>query len=370
MGSEVLLYGYGAVCLSMLAFNIVYNMVMKHSDLRSFRRARKIRTKIRWQLLLLRTGGGVQPKHIRYLKRRLLKLRWLIAFCDGAKELLAKEDAAVAAYDEALQPVIAYLAEAYQKRDDMQAAYFAYVLSKYRKKRHLVMDSVQAVLVGYMKRNSLYCHVNALEALYHFGSAESIVQAVRLLDEGDSFLHGKILTDGLLTYTGDHDTLCRLLWEEFEFLSVRMQVPILNYLRYRTGGFCKEMASLMTDPERDKEIRLCAVRYFGRYPYLPALSPLLDFISDQDPSHWEYAAVSASALSAYPKEQTIGALMEAMHSQNWYVRYNAAASLDTYHPDYPELLNIMEGHDRYAREMLMYRLSSTYQEEEKQREVG
>lgn len=40
MGSEVLLYGYGLVCLSMLVFNIVYNMILKGSDVRMEKKVR------------------------------------------------------------------------------------------------------------------------------------------------------------------------------------------------------------------------------------------------------------------------------------------------------------------------------------------
>lgn len=31
-GSEVLIYGYGAVCLSMIVFNIVYNIVLRKKE--------------------------------------------------------------------------------------------------------------------------------------------------------------------------------------------------------------------------------------------------------------------------------------------------------------------------------------------------
>lgn len=50
--------------------------------------------------------------------------------------------------------------------------------------------------------------------------------------------------------------------------------------------------------------------------------------------------------------------MEAMHSPNWYVRYNASASLEAHGLSYEEMMDVLSGNDRYAREMLNYRLES------------
>ena len=96
----------------------------------------------------------------------------------------------------------------------------------------------------------------------------------------------------------------------------------------------------------------------GRYRYAPALEPLLTFVRQKDPEQWEYVTVSASALSRYPGEATFSVLKEALHSANWYVRYAAAASLNALGAGYEDLLDIISGSDRYAREMVMYRLES------------
>ena len=45
-----------------------------------------------------------------------------------------------------------------------------------------------------------------------------------------------------------------------------------------------------------------------------------------------------------------------MGSSNWYIRYNASQSLDQLGVEYLDLLDILSGKDRYAREMLEYRL--------------
>ena len=59
--------------------------------------------------------------------------------------------------------------------------------------------------------------------------------------------------------------------------------------------------------------------------------------------------------------------MEAMHSGNWHVRYNAAVSLEARDLDYSALIEVVGGRDRYAREMMMYRLETKQIEAEDER---
>ena len=116
------------------------------------------------------------------------------------------------------------------------------------------------------------------------------------------------------------------------------------------------MGQILRDRGRDKELRFAAIRYFGRYPDPEMRSALLEFVRDPDPLRWEYAAISAAALARYPGQEVVDGLMRAMSSPSWYVRYNASASLEAHGLSYEELLQVLGGGDRYAREMLTYRL--------------
>lgn len=359
MGSEMLLYGYGAVCLSMLVFNIVYNIVMKGSSRRLERRSGRLAERIEGQLFRISRGGSVEEKHIVWLQRKLSHISSLIAFDRVMEEWMTRDgQAEIDEYRRQLQPVILHLAMIYRKRDNMQAAYFAYFLSRHKLHRHMSVDTVQRILVGYMEKDSLYCRINALQALYQFGTAENIAEALIILDRSGSFFHEKILTDGLLSFTGDHEQLMGLLWERFEQFSDRMRLAVLNYIRFKSGDYCERMLAIMTDETADKELRLSAIRYFGRYEYQPALKPLLDFARDKDPVNWEYEAISLTSLASYSGEEVIRVLMDAMHSSNWYVRRNAAVSLESHDLDYTDLIEIVSGRDRYAREMMMYHLDA------------
>ncbi len=366
MGSEVILYFYGAVCLSMLAFNIIFSLYLRAGDLRSERKAARLCEMVDEQLERVRAGQPVETRHLSAINRRLSRVSNLLAF-DRVLEQLPHQDALVESYLRQIEPSVLYLATVYRRRESTQAAYFCYFLAQHRILRQMPMDEIQRIVVAFIEKDSLYCRVNALKALCMFGSAETITDTLLRCDRQSSFLHAKVLVETLLSFSGDPRELIRLIWARFDRFSATMQRALLDYIRFCSGDYGAQMLRILLDEKRDKELRLSAIRYFGRYPSPDAKGILLRFVSDADPAHWEYAAVSASALSAYPGEDITAALAEAMHSANWYVRYNAASSLEGRDLSYEDLVVHIGENDRYAREMLTYQMESRKLMEEKER---
>lgn len=359
MKIEMMIYIYGTICLSMIGFNILYNLLLKRHEPRLEKRCRKIKGRAETQLNAIREGKSIDPNHLRYLQNSLRRINNLIAFDRVLKPLCEDtHDGSETKYLLQIQPVILYLAVLYDHRDTMQAAYFSFFLSRYMIKRQMSIDSMQDILLGYLTKENLYCRVNALQALYAFGNAEHIIMALKIQDKGKVFVHEKILTEGLLSFTGNHDNLIRRLWENIDSYSEHTQLAILNYIRFQSDGYKKEMFAVMQDKAKGKELRLSAIRYFGRYDYEPALEPLLSFASDKDLSNWEYATVSISSLVRYNGERVTDTLKQALHSSNWYIRQSASVSLEAHGVDYSSLMDIIVGNDRYAREIMTYRLES------------
>ena len=181
--------------------------------------------------------------------------------------------------------------------------------------------------------------------------------------EANVQLHPKVVTEALLTYTGDAEALIRRILGQLDHFSLQIQRAVLDYIRFRSGAYGQPMAEILRDPGRDKELRFAAIRYFGRYPDPSVEEILLRFVTDKDPLRWEYAAISASALARYPGQEVVDALIQAMYSPNWYIRYNASSSLEAHGLSYEALFQILSGEDRYAREMLNYRLETRRLEE-------
>jgi len=79
----------------------------------------------------------------------------------------------------------------------------------------------------------------------------------------------------------------------------------------------------------------------------------------QDTPEWEYKAIAATALAKYKSQQVIDVLKEALKSDNWYIRFNASESLVAQNIGYMELIDIYNGTDRYAREILEYKMETS-----------
>lgn len=360
MRIETMIYLYGAICVSMIGFNMVYTLLLRGSQPRLERRTRQFDRAISAQLARLGRGQGVDVGHVKRLRRRLRRVKNLVAFELALRPRFEAEEREpyLQDYLRVLQPVALYLAMVYRRRESMQTAYYSYFLSRYMLRRHLPIQSLQQVLLEYMERDNLYCRVNALQALCAFGSVEHILTALRIQDDGGVLLHEKILTETLLCFTGEHQKLIDRLWQQLDDFSPHTQLAILNYIRFRSGRYAGQMLALMTDEGRDKEVRLAAIRYFGRYPEPAAQAPLLALAGDRDPARWEYATVSLSSLARYSGAQVLDTLKQALHSANWYVRSAAAASLEAHQVTYEDLVDIVTGSDRYAREIITYRLEA------------
>ena len=369
MGAEILLYGYGLVCLSMLVFNLLYSLHLRSGDRRLTLRADALRRQVTEQLRRMGEhpdglSRPVQAGHLRWMRRRLSRVSYLVAF-DRLLDELEGQDAAYPAYIQQLQPVSLYLSLVYRKRENTQAAYYCHFLAKHKLRRYMEMDQTQQVILSYLRKDSLYCKINALKALCSFGSPSVLVDALRVLGDGpESQLHEKVVTEALLSYTGDTRALIQLLWSRLDDFSLQIQRAVLDYIRFQGGDSCAPMLEILRDLRRHKELRLAAVRYFGKYPDPAAQDQLLAFLQETDPARWEYAAISASSLAGYHSQEVTAALLQAMRSANWYVRNNAATSLEAQGLSYEEMFRVLGGDDRYAREMLSYRLEAKRLEQE------
>ena len=375
MGAEILLYGYGIVCLSMLVFNVLYGLHLRSDGQRMDTKVGIIRRRVTEQLELLQenpsgpaqtvqTVQTVQASHLAWMRRHLSRINYLLAF-DGLLDELDDHSEVYQIYLKQMQPVFLYLATVYWKRESTQAAYFCYFLSRHKFRRHMELDQIQQVMLSYLKKDSLYCKINAWKALCSFGSPSVIVKALQELGTGDtSQLHEKVITEALLTYTGDPKDLIEVLWSQMERFSIPIQRAVLDYIRFQSGNYRKQMLEILRDKHRDKELRLSAIRYFGRYTDPAARPLLLGFLQDSDPTHWEYSAISASSLAGYDGQDVVDALLRAMNSSNWYIRSNAASSLEAHGLSYEQMFQVLSGGDRYAREMLAYRLKSKRLQEE------
>ncbi len=355
MQIETLLYVYLFICSSMIAFNIVTAFVLKHKDKKLLHVSREFHAEVMHQLDRIDHGEAVEPTHKKYLMKKLSHIGNMLAFDAMLEPLYQADNKRILTYLSQISHVIAYLTLPYGRKDRMEAAYFAYIIKKYRLIEHQPFGGVTDAMLALLHEPSLYCRENAMQALYTSGDVDCIMRALETIDESDLYFHDKLLSDGLLNFAGDHHALCERIISRFDSFTPTMQMALMNFFRFDSGDFCAFALRCLEDEKRHDEVRYASIRYLGKHPYEAAYPYLLQLAGLTNHAKWEYVVVASAALGSYPGEATVEQLKRNLYNPSWYVRFNASQSLERLGLTYLDLVDVMEGQDRYATEILRYR---------------
>ena len=191
-----------------------------------------------------------------------------------------------------------------------------------------------------------------------------VARALKIIDTNLSYHHPKLISDGLMLYKGDRVELKNTLFTHFNDYSVHMRVNILNYFRFAGIKCDSEMLETLKNEKEHNEIRFSAIRYFEKFPSDDAQPIILNLAENLENRIWEYQAIATSALKSYPGDATFRILVKNLSSSNWHIRQNSAISCEKLGYTYQDLINVFDGNDRYAREIIRYRLDRRNAEEE------
>ena len=368
MNVETLLYVYLFVCLAMIVFNIITAIILKGNDERIERVSEDFNTNVAVQFERLRKTQFVQQEHKEYLFKKLHRVSNVIAFDKIMEKEYAEDPAIVKEYLIQLENIFVALTDEYCKRNDIEAAYFAYIIKKY----HLVAlrsyPSVMDAMFELLDESNIYCRENAMQALYTSGNVDYVVKAIKKIDQSDEYFNGKLLADGMLNFNGEKKELGDKIIEKFNEFSSEMKVTLINYLRLSSGNYQEFAYNLLCDEKQYAEIHYACIRYLRRYPYEKAYNKLCTLADSTSIKNWEYAAIASTALDAYPNDYTVTILKRNLYSPNWYIRFNASESLVNLGLTYEQLVDVIDGNDRYASEMLRYRLQKKQKIREREKE--
>lgn len=366
---QILIYAYLGICAGMILFNIATALLSRRREHRSFCDGIRLELTVSQELDRLAETGAVSERHLRFMERRLRRVNGMAAFDAALERLRVRRPELTRSYLTALNGVMITLAEDYCRRDEIEAAYFPYIIKKYQLLGGADDAPLKEELLKLLNEPSIYCRENAMQALYTSGDAQIIVRALRIIDASSLYYNPKLLADGLLNFNGDETELADALWAAFEDFKVWMQVTILNYFRFSSGAHCERVLALLNDGAQDDELRFSCLRYFGRYPYEPVYPDLLRYATPSENARWEYAAIASSVLASYPGAETAAVLKRNLYHPNWYIRFNASQSLERLGFGYRDLIDVIEGHDRYASEILRYRFDVRELEEERKEDA-
>lgn len=367
MKIEVMIYVYSAICISMILFNTACILGLRRKEYKLKKLKTCFKRSVNKFLSISEPSESVYRRHKGYLRRKLRRSKNLLAFDSAMEELREEKPLETEAYFEKMHAVFLYLALEFQKKDDVKITYLAYLICKYKLTENSSIDTMLDIMFRYLDSESLYCRENALKAIYASGDINSVVRALHIIDKETSFHNSKLIADGLLHFSGDLQALCLALWEQFDSFGDRMRVTLLNFMRFSGDCFSDRFLRIMRSEEEPDEERFSAIRFFGKYYHKDAYPCLIRFAKDKS-LRWEYQAIASTALAVYPSAEAISVLKDNLHSANWYIRYNASGSLERLGITYSDLAEVFSGGDRYAKEIMQFRLEQRESLREERRE--
>ena len=364
MKIEIMIYVYIAICISMILYNIIYVFILKHREKALYSNSQKFEKLIYDEIEKIKSGERVLQKHKDFLCKKLNRTAGITAFDKALEKIYKNKSKEVEKYLVDTFSVFEHLTHRYISKDTIKIAYFPYILHKYNILKHYESERLTDALLGLLRSVNVYCRENTIKAIYSMQNPDMAVSALKVLDTNLTFHHPKLICDGLLNYKGDKAILKVKLFGAFRNLSLQMRVNILNYFRFGNVRCDDEMLKLLKNEKENNEIRFSAMRYFEKFPNEDARPILQNLAENLEGRTWEYQTIATSALKSYPDDVTFRILVKNLSSSNWHVRQNSAISCEKLGYTYHDLINVFDGDDRYAREMMRYHLDKRTAESE------
>lgn len=236
-------------------------------------------------------------------------------------------------------------------------AFFAYLL----RDLDLFQDygDYGTLMLRFLDDDSVYARENALKAIYSFGDAQLVADALAHLSSKGIPHNEKLVSDGLLAYQGDKELLADLLMRRYDELLECYRNALINYLGHTSIDRYDDMLIEEAQRQGASVDTVCAVtRKINKAPSMRNLGFLKDLIGRYEgDDRWEPVATAVSGLGRYHGNADVKELLKGkLVSPNWFIRKNSAASLASIGLTQEDVDDVYATGDRYAADAIGYEL--------------
>ena len=216
------------------------------------------------------------------------------------------------------------------------------------------------VLLKNLDSSHLLVRIEALRCVCAQRNRKLVVNALRRFNKRTFYFDNKLITDTLMTYTGDRGLLAEELWKEMQNFQPEIQVSILHFMStIKDCSFASDILELVKNEKADKEVHIAAMKYFGEVHVEECVPVLAEFLKSEE---WEYAAVAASVLNQYDCQGIFNVLLQGISNRNWYVRSNCARTIVNA-CSAQQINEALNSSDRYGCDSVRYALKTMKKEE-------
>jgi len=336
---------YIVVCVALLLFDIGF-LAIKNSKNKYLKSEDKAFYKLlKQESENYRTEGKFSENFEKDLPKQLSKTKHLITL-----HKLFEDEPDTQSF---FRQVLFSLIDTYRKHNDYEQAFYTYIISELDYSKEKVLPSFSCEFIDFLESKSLYTFSNAMDAFYAFGDDALLLQALDVVDRRNGFYHDKLLTDGLLSYKGDHNRLKQEFIQRFFRYGEQLQVCLLDYFRLYGSDVSELCLKLMKEEKAYDEVQYRAMRYFQKFPCDEAKEWFVNIL-ERDDVVWIKQMLAIQGLHKYDDAVVYDVVKNKLTSREWHVRNNAAEFFYKKGLSKEELMELLSFKDKYANESLLY----------------
>lgn len=350
---EGALYFYSLVSIAVIFYDLKYILSRNKENEKHDFLVNKYIKEYNESVKLIKENKNINKKYNKKLVKELRVVKNLLAFNDVIESKKDTDDFEI--YKNYIYDIFVDLSTFYNKKSDKEKALFVYIIGNLNidKKDNRNLDNI---ILSFLEKPSVYLVENIFKAFVILGHKDKLIKAIDILNLKKIYHNDKLISDGLLEYKADKLELAKELWKYRNKWMVCYVKAVIKFIRIKGYDFKEEFYYALTKENLDIEIKIELLRYFGRVKYDKVLDYLLEVIQTQKNIDINFLIGTATTLSNYPSNRTIEVLKKGMTNSNWYIRKNSCASFLALNPSKDDIDDILNGHDRYAKDILLYQL--------------
>lgn len=348
---RIILGVYIFICIMLFLFNIFFILIKNIKKNRMFSSDRSIDEKFTLAMENYEQNKGFDKDTKDYISKKIEKTKNLIELMDTFEKNknIIPEEVVIE-----IREMIIEKEEIYVEKNEMEKAYYPYVLSTFDYKDREFTRYEKSSIVDFLDCESLYTFVNTMELIYKISDLELLEMAMEKVNVSEIFYHKKLLIDGLMKYNGDEKDLRNSIEKNFFSYGDGIQEGLVDFCRMRKlniNDLCMEI--LNKEHEIYPEVRYSAMRYFISNRDEDAKYYFIRLIQEEN-LYWIEKMLSIQVLYKYNDDIIYELIKECITDRNWYVRNAAIKYVHGRNIDQEEIFSILDKRDKYANEEILY----------------
>ena len=312
INTQIIIYSYIFICISIIVFNILF---IQKKKIDNIRRILKKELNFKEELSGFIENNTFDEDILKYLKKEVKTNNDLMALDSFFDSYIKNKNKNIFNFIYKLKPFYFEKFEEYLKKDEMYIAYIVSLLSKYNLVTKEDTEMISK-LFDLISGKSTHVRFKVLKLFAKNGDSNSLITALKIISNKGYYYNNKIVLEILNDYKGDYDLLKKELLNNFYKFSEEIQKGIITFLTTGQCKYRKELLNMLEDDKTEKEVKLEIIKFFGRTKYTYANKVLINIVNNYNPINFEYTLEAVKALKIYDTKSSLNCLRQALSIKN------------------------------------------------------